>query len=193
MPACTSQSSRRPRGCGGGAAAGAGAGSVGDCAGPRPSTAAGFVLVSRFANIMTYFRRRADRLVGGDADTDAEGEPVSHRVDSCGAEGTRSPRGAIYAVVPRGRPRQDHSVRRAGPENEAIARRLDLQRQVVSKWRKRFWRHRLPGLEELRRGGAAGPLFPPESSSPSKPSPVSCPRNAAGHWRTGRCRNCSAR
>ena len=39
-----------------------------------------------------------------------------------------------------------------GVSNDLIAARLDLPRQVVSKWRKRFWRHRLPGLEELPRG-----------------------------------------
>ncbi len=49
-----------------------------------------------------------------------------------------------------------------GLENEVIARRLDLQRQVVSKWRKRFWRHRLPGLEELPRGGRPA-RFSPQS------------------------------
>lgn len=36
-----------------------------------------------------------------------------------------------------------------GLANDVIASRLDLPRQVVSKWRKRFWRQRLPGLEEL--------------------------------------------
>ena len=40
-----------------------------------------------------------------------------------------------------------------GLSNDVIAARLDLPRQVVSKWRKRFWRHRLPGLEELPRLG----------------------------------------
>src|SRR5712692_6819064 len=61
-----------------------------------------------------------------------------------------------------------------GLANDVIAARLDLPRQVVSKWRKRFWRHRLPGLEGAASGRAAGPLFPPESSSRSKPSRVSC-------------------
>src|SRR5918996_1722034 len=60
-----------------------------------------------------------------------------------------------------------------GVSNEVIAARLDLPRQVVSKWRKRFWRHRLPGLEELPRGGPAPPLSPPGSSSPSRAPRVS--------------------
>lgn len=49
-----------------------------------------------------------------------------------------------------------------GLANEVIASRLDLPRQVVSKWRKRFWRHRLPGLEELPRGGRPA-RFSPQS------------------------------
>jgi len=49
-----------------------------------------------------------------------------------------------------------------GLSNDVIAARLDLPRQVVSKWRKRFWRHRLPGLEELPRGGRPA-RFPPQS------------------------------
>jgi transposase len=49
-----------------------------------------------------------------------------------------------------------------GLPNDVIAARLDLPRQVVSKWRKRFWRHRLPGLEELPRGGRPA-RFSPQS------------------------------
>ena len=49
-----------------------------------------------------------------------------------------------------------------GVSNEVIAGRLDMQRQVVSKWRKRFWRQRLPGLEELPRGGRPA-RFSPQS------------------------------
>jgi transposase len=40
-----------------------------------------------------------------------------------------------------------------GLSNEAIGARLDLPRQVVSKWRKRFFAEGLPGLEELPRRG----------------------------------------
>ncbi len=47
-----------------------------------------------------------------------------------------------------------------GLDNEEIASRLDTPRQVVSKWRKRFFEQRLPGLEELPRGGRH-PVFPP--------------------------------
>jgi len=40
-----------------------------------------------------------------------------------------------------------------GLENKEIALRLDTSRQIVSKWRKRFFEHRLEGLvEEPRRG-----------------------------------------
>ncbi len=48
-----------------------------------------------------------------------------------------------------------------GLPNKVIAERLDLAREVVSKWRKRFFHERLPGLEERPRGGR------PPSFSPS--------------------------
>lgn len=41
----------------------------------------------------------------------------------------------------------------AGLENTAIAARLDLPREIASKWRKRFYRRRLAGLEEEPRRG----------------------------------------
>ena len=47
-----------------------------------------------------------------------------------------------------------------GLGNDAIARRLDTPRQIVSKWRKRFYRFRLSGLAEQPRGGRP-PVFPP--------------------------------
>jgi transposase len=40
-----------------------------------------------------------------------------------------------------------------GLENKEIGERLDLPRQIVSKWRKRFWHHRLRGLEDEPRPG----------------------------------------
>ncbi len=41
-----------------------------------------------------------------------------------------------------------------GFTNEVIAARLDTPRQIVSKWRKRFYERGFPGLEEEPRGGA---------------------------------------
>ncbi len=38
-----------------------------------------------------------------------------------------------------------------GLGNDAIAARVDLPRQVVSKWRKRFFEHRLAGLHDQPR------------------------------------------
>ena len=38
-----------------------------------------------------------------------------------------------------------------GLSNKEIAQRLDTPRQIVSKWRKRFFEKRLAGLEELPR------------------------------------------
>jgi transposase len=40
-----------------------------------------------------------------------------------------------------------------GLSNDDIARRLDTPRQIVSKWRKRFFEQRLAGLEEQARRG----------------------------------------
>jgi len=37
--------------------------------------------------------------------------------------------------------------------NDDIATRVDLSRQIVSEWRKRFFLERLPGLDEEPRGG----------------------------------------
>lgn len=46
-----------------------------------------------------------------------------------------------------------------GLSNDVIADRLDMPRQIVSKWRKRFSLARMPGLEAQPRGGR-NPLFP---------------------------------
>jgi transposase len=48
-----------------------------------------------------------------------------------------------------------------GLENDEIAARLDTPRQIVSKWRKRFFRERLRGLEERSRIGRPA-LFSPQ-------------------------------
>lgn len=40
-----------------------------------------------------------------------------------------------------------------GWSNKQIAQRLDAPRQIVSKWRKRFYEHGLAGLEEQPRPG----------------------------------------
>jgi hypothetical protein len=47
-----------------------------------------------------------------------------------------------------------------GFSNDVIASRLDTPRQIVSKWRKRFCRARLPGLEEQPRGGRKARFSP---------------------------------
>ena len=48
-----------------------------------------------------------------------------------------------------------------GMGNDHIAARLDTPRQIVSKWRKRFFEHGLAGLEEQARGGRPA-RFPPQ-------------------------------
>src|SRR5208337_3453167 len=50
----------------------------------------------------------------------------------------------------------------AGIDNDEIAARLDTRREVVSQWRKRFFKERLPGLEELPRPGRPR-AFPPRT------------------------------
>ena len=47
-----------------------------------------------------------------------------------------------------------------GLSNKEIGERLDLPRQIVSKWRKRFFDERLVGLEERSRRGRPR-VFPP--------------------------------
>ena len=47
-----------------------------------------------------------------------------------------------------------------GLSNKQIAERLQLPRQIVSKWRKRFFEQRLAGLQERPRRGRPA-LFPP--------------------------------
>lgn len=48
----------------------------------------------------------------------------------------------------------------AGLDNDQIAARLDTRREIVSKWRKRFFEEGVAGLEERARGGRP-PVFPP--------------------------------
>jgi hypothetical protein len=47
-----------------------------------------------------------------------------------------------------------------GLGNEQIARRLDMPRQIVSKWRKRFFEEGLAGLEEQPRRGRPARFSP---------------------------------
>jgi transposase len=47
-----------------------------------------------------------------------------------------------------------------GFDNDVIAHRVDLPRQIVSKWRKRFFLDRLAGLEEEPRGGRPARFSP---------------------------------
>ncbi|MDQ6909164.1 MAG: helix-turn-helix domain-containing protein [Actinomycetota bacterium] len=47
-----------------------------------------------------------------------------------------------------------------GLDNDEIAARLDTRREIVSKWRKRFFEGGLAGLEERPRGGRP-PVFSP--------------------------------
>jgi transposase len=56
-----------------------------------------------------------------------------------------------------------------GLSNDVIAARLDTPRQIVSKWRKRFFEERLPGLEEESRGGRPA-RFSPQRRRPSQSS-----------------------
>lgn len=47
-----------------------------------------------------------------------------------------------------------------GLDNDEIAIRLDTRREVVSKWRKRFFEQGLPGLDERPRGGRPSVFSP---------------------------------
>ena len=52
-----------------------------------------------------------------------------------------------------------------GLQNEVIAQRLDLPRQVVSKWRKRFYSKRLEGLVDQPRSGRPAGFSPSRRGS----------------------------
>lgn len=52
-----------------------------------------------------------------------------------------------------------------GLSNDEIASRLDVGRDVVSQWRRRFFEKRLPGLEEGPRSGRPR-AFPPRGRRP---------------------------
>ncbi len=47
-----------------------------------------------------------------------------------------------------------------GLQNDEIGRRLDTPRQIVSKWRKRFFEEGVSGLEERARGGRPARFSP---------------------------------
>jgi hypothetical protein len=47
-----------------------------------------------------------------------------------------------------------------GPDNNTIGRRLSLPRQIVSKWRKRFFNERLEGFEDRSRPGRPSGFSP---------------------------------
>lgn len=49
-----------------------------------------------------------------------------------------------------------------GMDNDQIAARLDTRREVVSQWRKRFFKERMAGLEERARPGRPR-VFPPRT------------------------------
>ncbi len=49
-----------------------------------------------------------------------------------------------------------------GMDNDQIAARLDTRREVVSQWRKRFFKERMAGLEERARPGRPR-VFPPRA------------------------------
>ena len=57
----------------------------------------------------------------------------------------------------------------SGLDNDEIAARLDTRREIVSKWRKRFFEQGLAGLDERPRGGrvAGGSLTPRLSQIPA--------------------------
>src|SRR5699024_116338 len=81
--------------------------------------------------------------------------PEEHRVLRRRAQGYTLP----YFVVMRARM---ILLAAQGLQNDDIAARLDTRREIVSKWRKRFFHERLPGLEEQARPGRPR-AFPPRS------------------------------
>ena len=80
-----------------------------------------------------------------------------------------------------------------GLSNDVIAAHLDTPRQIISKWRHRFFDQRLAGLDEEPRGGRPARFSPPTSSLRSSGSPVSCPRSWGSRSPGGRCPICAAK
>ena len=74
-----------------------------------------------------------------------------------------------------------------GLDNDDIAARLNTRREVVSKWRKRFFEEGLAGLEERPRRGRPARFSPPASRLRSRPSRASCRRRWACRCRGCRC------
>jgi hypothetical protein len=66
-----------------------------------------------------------------------------------------------------------------GQSNAEIARRLETAAEVVSRWRKRFFEQRLPGLEDRERAGRPR-RFPPGASRRGEGARL----RAAGHTRS---------
>jgi len=58
-----------------------------------------------------------------------------------------------------------------GLSNKEIAERLDIPRPVASRWRKRFFQERLPGLEDRSRPGRP-PGFSPSGGRSDQSSGV---------------------
>ena len=72
-----------------------------------------------------------------------------------------------------------------GWSNKAIARGLRTRREVVSVWRKRFFKERLPGAGGSITLGTSPGFSPQKSSSPSKPSRVNCLPAPSARWPGG--------
>ncbi len=51
-----------------------------------------------------------------------------------------------------------------GLDNNKIATKFDIPRQIVSKWRKRFFEERIPGLNDQPRSGRPARFSPQDRS-----------------------------
>ncbi len=47
-----------------------------------------------------------------------------------------------------------------GLENQQIGQQLQMPRQIISKWRKRFFEQRMAGLQDQQRRGRPSRFFP---------------------------------
>jgi hypothetical protein len=65
----------------------------------------------------------------------------------------------------------------SGLDNEETSYRLDMPRQVVSKWRKRFFFQRVDGLDDQPGRGTTALFFSLKPSLRSKLSPANSPAN----------------
>src|SRR6266540_4649733 len=106
-------------------------------------------MVARWAARRTRGKPQPEPVGGSSPHGAASRSATQHLVDRCRACGARGASPPIYVTVCEVVRAKIVLYAAEGLGNDKIAARLDTPRQVVSKWRKRFFEHRLAGLAYL--------------------------------------------